>query len=133
MYEDLNSCMTFSNLYDKIRQLKIVYTINSMKNWKPWRKNMDMQIATNYLYVFILPLLFGGILRFACRKFSKAWLITVATAILSLVAWIITLNPPIIGSELYAIRTMQSVCIMIGSLLVGLLLIVYSVRNYLSI
>lgn len=78
---------------------------------------MDTQIFLNYLVIFVLPLLFGGALRFVCRRFSKAWLITVISTILSLIAWIVALNPPVIGSELYALRTIQLVCFTAGSLL----------------
>ncbi len=81
---------------------------------------MDKQIFLNYLVVFVLPLLLGGGLRFFCYKFSKAWLITVAAMVLSVAAWFVAMNPPVLGSELYALRTVQAVCLTIGSLLTGL-------------
>lgn len=78
---------------------------------------MDVQILSFYLVVIVLPLLLGGILRSACRKVSKAWLITVISAILSAAAWMIARNPPVLGSELYWFRAIQAVCFTAGSLL----------------
>ena len=83
---------------------------------------MDRQVLLNYLFVFVLPLVFGGALRFACRKYSRAWLVTAIAAVLSLAAWVIARDPPVRGSELYGLCTIQLVCCMTGSLLVGLLL-----------
>lgn len=82
---------------------------------------MDMQILINYLGIFILPFVLGGTARFLCRGFSKAWLISAAALVLSLAAWLAARNPPVLGSELYILRTVQCVCFMTGSLLAGLL------------
>ena len=43
------------------------------------------QIVLNYLGIFIIPFLAGTLVRFLFRKYSKAWLITVITALLALV------------------------------------------------
>mgnify|MGYP001069942776 CR=1 FL=1 len=80
------------------------------------------QIILNYLVIFILPFLLGGVLRFALRKRTKAGLMTAAAALLSLAAWTVARNPPVLGSELYGLRFFQAACFTTGSLLIGLLL-----------
>lgn len=79
-----------------------------------------MRIFMNYMVIFVAPLLFGGMLRFFCRRFSKAWLVTVIALVLSAAAWVVAMHPPVLGSELYILRTVQAVCFTIGSLCVGL-------------
>ena len=80
------------------------------------------QIILNYLYVFILPLLVGCLVRLLCCKWSKGWLITAAAAALALIAFIVVLTVPNRGSELYGLRFVQAACLLIGSLLVGLII-----------
>ena len=63
------------------------------------------QIILNWLAVLFLPLLLGAAMRAACRRSSKAWLITAAGALLSAAAWFTACHPPILGSELYGLRT----------------------------
>lgn len=79
------------------------------------------QLALICLVFFVLPLLMGGALRFALRKRTKAWLMTAAAALLSLAAWAVVRNPPVLGSELYWFRFFQAVSFTAGSLLIGLL------------
>lgn len=78
-------------------------------------------IILNWSSVIVLPLLLGGAVRFVCRKNSKAWLITSVAALLSVAAFVIAQNPPILGSELYGLRTVQAVCFTLGCLVVGLI------------
>ena len=81
---------------------------------------MDMQLFLFYLVIFVAPFLFGEMLRFFCRRFSKAWLVTVIALVLSAAAWVVATHPPVLGSELYIFRTIQAVCFTIGSLCVAL-------------
>ena len=80
------------------------------------------QIILNWLAVLFLPLLLGAEMRAACRRSSKAWLITAAGALLSAAAWFTACHPPILGSELYGLRTIQAVSLTSGSLAAGLAL-----------
>ena len=80
------------------------------------------QIILNWLAILFLPLLLGAAMRAACRRFSKAWLITAAGALLSAVTWFTACHPPILGSELYGLRTIQAVSLTSGSLAAGLAL-----------
>ena len=79
------------------------------------------QIILNYLFIFVLPLISGGCVRFFCRKWSKAWLVTVVPALLTIAAYVAACNPPVLGSELYGLRTVQLCCFTIASLIVGLI------------
>lgn len=88
-----------------------------------------MGYFVNYMVIFAAPLLFGGMLRFICRRFSKAWLVTVIALVLSAAAWVVAMNPPVLGSELYILRTVQAVCFTIGSLCAGLFIQVKEKMN----
>lgn len=79
-----------------------------------------MQIAFNLSVIFVWPFLFGGFIRFACRKSSKAWLITVIAAIFFVASWLAALALSSNGSELYGLTTMEAACFTVASLLVGL-------------
>lgn len=79
------------------------------------------QIILNYLSVFVLPLILGGCIRFFCRKWSKAWLITAFFALLTIIALVFACNPPVLGSELYALRAIQLGCLTAASLIVGII------------
>ena len=57
------------------------------------------QIILNWLAVLFLPLLLGAAMRAACRRFSKAWLITAAGALLSAVTWFTACHPPILARD----------------------------------
>ena len=76
------------------------------------------QIVLNYLGIFIIPFLAGTLVRFLFRKYSKAWLITVITALLALVQYsMISIFPN--DCEVHAFRTIQVICLFLGSLLLG--------------
>ena len=80
------------------------------------------QIVLNIFYVFVLPFLVGGTVRFLLCNFSKAWIFTAVVAAASVVACVVALNPPVGGSELYGIITYQCAEITISSFVVGLIL-----------
>lgn len=79
------------------------------------------QIILNYLVIFVLPLISGGCVRFFCRKWSKAWLVTVVPALLATAAYAAACDPPVPGSESYGLQTVQLCCFTIASLIVGLI------------
>ena len=79
------------------------------------------QVLWNWVCILVLPLLVGAAARFVCRKFEKAYIITIAAAILSVAAFIISKNPPVNGSELYGILTVMAVSFTVGSFVVGLI------------
>ncbi len=79
------------------------------------------QIVINWLFVFILPLVLGAALRFACRKRKKAWLLTLAAAVLAAAACAVACAPPVSGNEAYGIRTVQAALFAAASCLTGIL------------
>ncbi len=81
---------------------------------------MEMHMKI-YLLAVVLPTLLGAGVRFFCRKFSQAWLITLSAALLTFAAWVIAQNPSVRGSEVYGLRTIWLMWFAIGSSLVGLL------------
>lgn len=79
------------------------------------------QIIANYLVIFIIPLLVGALIRFLLRKRNKAWLVTVLSAFLALAAFIAERTIPVHGSERNALLLFMAVCLLIGSLLMGII------------
>lgn len=77
------------------------------------------QIFMNYLVIIIIPFLVGVFLRFLFRKRTKAWLITLITALLALAAFIVERTIPAYGSELYGLLVCMAASLLIGSLLIG--------------
>lgn len=80
------------------------------------------QILFNYFIIFVLPFVLGGCIRFFCRKWSKAWLITAISAVSTIIAYVVACNPPVLGNEGYGLRTIQLCCFTFASLLVGIVL-----------
>ena len=83
---------------------------------------MDKQIFLNYFFIFVLPLILGGSIRFFCRNWAKSWLISLFAACLTIIAYGIACNPPILGNEGYALRTVQLSCFTVASCATGLFL-----------
>ena len=78
------------------------------------------QIVCNYMAIFIIPLLVGFIVRFLLRKRKKAWIVTVTGAVLSLIGFIVALNPPVSGNEAYGLLTIATACATAASAITGL-------------
>lgn len=78
------------------------------------------QIVWNYMAIFIIPILVGFIVRFLLRKRKKAWLVTAAGAVLSLIGLIIAINPPVSGNEAYGLLTVAAASSTAASALTGL-------------
>ena len=83
----------------------------------------------NFSYIFILPLILGGLIRFLLRKRSKAWIMTIVFAVGAFAAYLVAMDPPVAGSELYGIRLMQSFCLFNGSLITGCFVRLWNGRN----
>ncbi len=77
------------------------------------------QIVINYLSIFIIPFLFGAILRVFWHKSKKAYLVTAISAVVTVICFIIAQNPPVSGSELYGIRTLIAASFTVGSFVFG--------------
>lgn len=73
-----------------------------------------------YGYLFVLPVLAGSLLRLACRRFRRGWVLTAVWALCAAAMWLVSLFPPIRGNEQYALRAVQLTCAAAGSLLTGL-------------
>lgn len=78
------------------------------------------QIVWNYLQIFGIPILVGFIVRFLLRKRKKAWLITAAGAVLSIIGLIVALDPPVSGNEAYGLLTVAAASSTAASALTGL-------------
>ena len=80
------------------------------------------QIISNYLSVFVPPIIIALIVRILLRRFDKAYLATVAFALLTVVAWIAAQVIPSHGSELYGLMAVEATTAFVTSLLTGLVL-----------
>ena len=80
------------------------------------------QIIWNYISIFGIPLLAGVLVRLAFFKFRKGFIITLIGAILTLVHFIIMLNPPVNGNEGYALMTLAMLCATVGAAVVGVVI-----------
>ena len=78
-----------------------------------------MSVVSIYLYIIVLPLILGAALRFLLRKRKKSWLFSLLLAVIAAVALLRALFPPVLGSELYALRFVQAISMLIGSLVTG--------------
>lgn len=78
------------------------------------------QIMLNYLYIFIIPIIIGFVVRFFTRKTKWSYWSTVFFVVLSFVAWIIGYVVPLKGSELHGIWALQATAAAIGSLVAGI-------------
>lgn len=81
-----------------------------------------LQIIINYLYIFGLPIIVGLAARILLRRLNKAYFVTVAFAILALIALVVAIVVPSYGSEMYGIMTIQAIAALVSSLLTGLVL-----------
>ena len=81
-----------------------------------------MSVVTIYLYIIVVPLISGVVIRFLLRKYKKAWLFSLLLAAVAAAALLRALFPPVLGSELYALRFIQAICMLTGSLVTGCVL-----------
>ena len=79
------------------------------------------QIVWNYTQIFGIPILVGFIVRFLLRKRKKAWIVTAAGAVLSLIGLIIAIDPPVSGNEAYGLLTVAAASSTAASALTGLI------------
>lgn len=70
--------------------------------------------------IVFVPLALGAA-RTAAAMAPGGWLSAVL-ALLTILAWIVTLHPPVSGSELYGLRTIQALAMTVGSSTTGLIL-----------
>lgn len=64
----------------------------------------------------------GAALRALLRRWRRAWWLSAVLALLTILAWMVTLHPPVSGSELYGLRTIQALAMTVGSATTGLIL-----------
>ncbi len=81
------------------------------------------QIIVNWLVLFILPFLAGMVIRFLARKSSKGWLVIVAIAVVIALLAIINLGVHH-NIEAFFFRMYPILCALIGSLIMGVALII---------
>ena len=80
------------------------------------------QIIINYLLIFGLPLAVGLLVRILLNRFSKAYLVTVAFAALTLVLWVVANVVPSHGNEGNGILAVQATASFASSLVIGIIL-----------
>ena len=80
------------------------------------------QILLNYLYVAVLPLFFGALLRLMAGRRKYAWLVSLSSLLpaVSLAAY--ASANPIPGNEGPGLRAVQAACLFIGALVAGCVL-----------
>lgn len=74
------------------------------------------QIILNWLLIFIGPPVLGFAVRLFCRRWKRAYFITVCPLLLTAAAWIAVWTVPIRGSELYGLTAWQASLAAAGSL-----------------
>ncbi len=80
------------------------------------------QVIINYLFVVVIPFLMGLFVRILFRRRSKAWFVTAMALAAALIALIVAMTVPNHGSELYGLRFIQAACLMLGSVLSGIIM-----------
>ena len=74
------------------------------------------QIIKNYLFIFIIPLALGVVVRVLIRKKPKAWIFSSVCAVLTLVFGILFAVVDTHGDEGLGLCFIQAVCLLAGSL-----------------
>ena len=72
--------------------------------------------------IVFVPLALGAALRALLRRWRRAWWLSAVLALLTILAWMVTLHPPVSGSELYGLRTIQALAMTVGPPTTGLTL-----------
>ena len=80
------------------------------------------QIIKNYLFIAAVPFLAGTAVRFAFRRARRAYLVTLAFAVLAAIGWAAFSTVFSHGSEGYGILALQAAGAAAGALLAGLLI-----------
>ncbi len=76
------------------------------------------QILLNYLYIAVLPLFFGALLRLMAGRRKYAWLVSLLALLTATLAIYASTNP-IPGNEGPGLRAVQAACLFIGALVAG--------------
>ena len=77
----------------------------------------NMTIVMNYLFIFIIPFLFGFIIRLALHWFKRGFLLTLGTIIFAVFTSIAVAIIPAHGNEFYGLFMCQSICLAVGALI----------------
>ena len=77
-----------------------------------------LQIAWNWLIIFILPFMAGLIIRFLFRNKAKGWIVSLIIGILVLAAAIAAVALTVWSERCWFI-CIHTVCALVGSLLTG--------------
>lgn len=76
------------------------------------------QIVLNWLFIFIGPPVLGLVVRFFCRRWKRAYFITICLLLLTAAAWAATGTVPN-GLEWYGLSAVQASLASAGSLAAG--------------
>ena len=80
-----------------------------------------LTIIMNDLNIFIFPFIVGFAIRFGAGKWSKAFLVTVLFTLLALAAIWAEKTIPSHGSEMYALISVETICVAAGSALAAVI------------
>lgn len=80
-----------------------------------------LTIIMNDLNIFIFPFIVGFAIRFGAGKWSKAFLVTVLFTLLALAAIWAEKTIPSHGSEVYALISVETICMAAGSALAAVI------------
>ena len=80
-----------------------------------------LTIIMNDLNIFMFPVIVGFAIRFGAGKWSKAFLVTVLFTLLALAAIWAEKTIPSHGSEMYALISMEAICMAAGSALAAVI------------
>ena len=80
-----------------------------------------LTIIMNNLNIFIFPFIVGFAIRFGAGKWSKAFLVTVLFTLLALAAIWAEKTIPSHGSEVYALISVETICMAAGSALAAVI------------
>ena len=78
---------------------------------------LNNAILFNYLFIFIIPFLFGFIFRLALHWFKRGILLTLGTIIFAVFTSIAVAVIPAHGNEFYGLFMYQSICIAVGAII----------------
>ena len=90
---------------------------------------MNWSVIGIYAFLFLMPLVVGGLLRLLLRKLPLRWVLTAIAAAAALVSWLIAWNPPYGGNEGFYFRAYMRTSFTVGSFITGGILLYRRKQN----
>ena len=93
------------------------------------RHIINWSVIGIYAFLFLMPLVVGGLLRLLLRKLPLGWVLTAIAAAAALVSWLIAWNPPYGGNEGFYFRAYMLTSFTVGSFITGGILLYRRKQN----